>query len=116
MDSVVSDTDLIERILLDFAAVCSGGNGVRCEPIFDKERGRFLLMNEGWHNQRRVHGVQIHVELVNGEFWIHADWTEEGVTRELMKAGVSKSRIVPAWRRPDIRNHPEFRSAWCESA
>jgi hypothetical protein len=56
----------------------------------------------GW-DKRRVHGCLVHVDLINGKFWIQRDGTEDGIATDLEAAGVPKQHIVLAWHRPEIR-------------
>ena len=53
-----------------------------------------MLLREGWNGYERHHYAWIHIELKDGKFWIHRDETEDGVTGDLLKAGISKERIL----------------------
>jgi len=68
-------------------------------------RNHFLLMQEGWENDRRVHGCVVHAEIRNDKIWIHDDGIEDGITGELVAAGVPKDHIVLAFHSPQVREH-----------
>ncbi|HBE18585.1 MAG TPA: hypothetical protein DEG17_19330 [Cyanobacteria bacterium UBA11149] len=41
----------------------------------------------------------------NDKIWIHYDGIEDGITNELVAAGVPKERIVLAFHPPQVREH-----------
>ena len=42
------------------------------------------------------------------KFYIEKDWTEEGVTRHLLEAGVPKEDIVLVFHAPEMRQFAKF--------
>lgn len=62
----------------------------------------------GWDGIRRDHGCLVHVDIIDGKFWIQRDGTEHGIARELLEAGVPKDRIVLAFRSPEMRRLTDF--------
>ena len=101
MDTRESDRQLIEMILVEYAKVPHAYGDFHLQPIFDREQNHYLLMFVGWEGIRRVHGCLVHVDIIDDKFWIQRDGTESSITRELMEAGVSKDRIVLAFRSPE---------------
>ena len=73
---------------------------VLAEPIFDDERGHYLLVYTGWNGKRRVHGSAIHVDLRDGKVWVQHDGTKEGIVDELVSAGIPPERIVLGFHHP----------------
>ncbi|MGK7944688.1 MAG: XisI protein, partial [Microcystaceae cyanobacterium] len=79
---------------------------IRFETVFDEKQDRYLLMIVGREpayglsldSTRRVHGCLIHVDIIDGKFWIQRDGTEEGIATDLIKEGISRNRIVLAFR------------------
>lgn len=116
MDTLDCGRDAIEQFLRYQASLSRPEDDFQSIAVIDRNGDNYLLMSAGWSDGKRVHGCVVHVDVVGDQFWIEKDGTEEGIAAVLLQAGIPKSQIVPAWRRPDIRNHPEFRSAWCESA
>jgi hypothetical protein len=108
MDTSESDRQLIESIMVEYAKVPYAYGDFHLQTIFDREQNHYLLMFVGWEGIRRVHGCLVHVDIIDGKFWIQRDGTESGITRELMDAGVTKDRIVLAFRSPEMRKISEF--------
>ena len=50
----------------------------------------------------------MHVDIIDGKFWIQRDGTERGIARELLEAGVSEGRIVLAFRSLEMRKISDF--------
>jgi hypothetical protein len=108
MDTLRFYQDTVEKILKDYAAIPYSYGDIRQYVIINSDRTHFLLFNEGWHGKRRVHGVVTHVEIRDGKIWIHFDGIEEGITEELVVAGVPKDQIVLAFHPPEIRSHTGY--------
>ncbi len=45
---------------------------------------------------------------MDGKVWIQTDGTEDGVTDELMQAGIAKEDIVLGFHEPEIRKYTGF--------
>ncbi|NEQ40248.1 MAG: XisI protein [Okeania sp. SIO3I5] len=82
---------------------------VKKYPSVSTDGNHFLLVYKGWKNGRRVCGTIVHAEIRIDQIWIHYDHTENGMTEELIVAGVPKDRIVvpfyPLWRKLFNGNH-----------
>ncbi len=78
------------------------------QPIFDDERGQYLVLDMGWNGDRYLHATPIHISLIGDKVWVQYDDTEEGVATDLMQAGVSREDIVLGFRHPKIRQHTGF--------
>lgn len=104
-------TETIEHTLRKLAAGDVKPDGARTIKAFDRDRGQFLLIDEGWHGSRRVHHVWAHLEVRDGRIWIHEDGTEEGIANLLVAAGISRDRIVLAFYAPALRSATEFAAA-----
>ena len=100
--------DLLEKILQYYAELPYRYGDVTTSVIVSRERNHFLLIHEGWENNRRVHGCIVHAEIRNQKIWIHYDGIEDGITNELVAAGVPKDRIVLAFHPPEVRQHTGY--------
>jgi hypothetical protein len=67
---------------------------VRLDTVFDEANDRYALMQVGWDRGRRVRGNLIYVTLGEGKVWIEYDGMEQGITQDLVDAGISQERIV----------------------
>lgn len=103
MDTLDAWRDLIERLLTERAALPYGDPGVQSRPVFDRGRDSYLLVEVGWRGQERLHGIHLHLDILDGRIWIQYDGTEHGIAHDLVAAGVPKDRIVLAFRPPKWR-------------
>ena len=108
MATAESDRQLIERILVEYTKVPYSRSEVRLQTVFDRDQDHYLLILIGWEGVRRVHGCLVHVDIINGKFWIQRDGTEYSIAQELLDAGVPKDRIVLAFRSLEKRRLTEF--------
>ncbi len=108
MDTAESDRQLIEKILVEYAKIPYSNSDVRLLTVFDRDQDRYLLMLNGWEGVRHEHGCLVHVDIIDGKFWIHRDGTEYSIAQELLDAGVPKDRIVLAFRSLEKRRLTEF--------
>ncbi len=100
MDNLEKYHRIVEKILTEYAAIPYAYGEIKSEPVFDRDRDSYLLVNVGWHKGRRMHGCLVHIDIINGKFWIHRDGTEDGIATDLELMGVPKSDIVLAFHEP----------------
>jgi len=109
MDSLnVQYRDIVEKILQDYAEFLGNDDQVQVELVFDRERDRYLLVETGWQNGYRIYGTLLHIDIINNKLWIQHDGTEEGITLELVAAGIPKQNIVLGFKSPERRKYIEF--------
>ena len=109
MAAIENDAEIAEHALTELDCFYQDASkNVRTLRIFDRERGHFLLMDEGWKGYERIHSVWLHIELRDGKFYVHEDGTEQGVANLLLAAGVPHQRIVLAMDAPSVRQFGEF--------
>lgn len=111
MDPLASWCEALERILSEHAGVPYANGDIRSEVVIDSKRGRYLLVDVGWKGVARVHGALVHVDVIDGKFWIQYDGTEEGIATQLVAAGVPHDRIVLASKHPSVRKYSDFAAA-----
>jgi hypothetical protein len=108
MAAVNTDAEIIEQILKPYSEMPYAHGQLTCEAIFDRTRGRFVLMTLGWDDDERVHHPLVHIDIVNGKLWIQTDNTEHGVAPKLVEAGIPPARIVLAFRPLAIRQYTDY--------
>ena len=108
MDSLERDRSIIESILSEYTKIPYAYGDIQTEAVFDRANDRYLLMNVGWDEGKRVHGSLAHIDIIDGKLWIQRDGTEHGIAKELVQAGIPKDRIVLAFRPPEIRRLTEY--------
>lgn len=107
MDTLNQYRQLIQRILAEYARIPYAYGQIDRQTVFDTNQDHFLIMLVGW-DDRRVHGCLIHVDIIDGKFWIQRDGTEYSIAQELEDAGVPKEHIVLAFHEPKIRPHTGY--------
>jgi hypothetical protein len=108
MDRVEEYRNIIERILEAHHRIPYSYGELESKLIVDRDRSNFLIMVAGWDGIRRVHGCVVHVEIINDKIWIQRDGIEDGITDELVVAGIPKDKIVLAFHAPNVRQHTGY--------
>lgn len=108
MDKLEKYQHIIERILTEHAAIPYSYGDIKSQTVFDRVNDQYLMVDVGWEKGLRVHGALVHVEIVDGKFWIQYDGTEDGIATDLELAGVPKSDIVLAWHEPELRKYTDY--------
>lgn len=110
MDRVNELRRIIRQIICKSPYYVNGlkGPDVETQMICDDETGRYMLINVGWNGKERVLSPVLYVTVKHGKIWIEEDWTEEGITEELLCAGINQNEIVLAFHRPTLRPLTEF--------
>ena len=49
-----------------------------------------------------------HVQIIAGKIWIQRDGIEDGITEELVAAGVPQSDIVLGFQPPEVRPYTAY--------
>ena len=90
-----------------------GSSAREIDTVFyhdDKEDG-YPLMTVGWNGKTRVCQIVFFARIKDGKIWIEEDWTEDGLTEELVAAGVLREDIVLAFHPPHLRQYTEYAAA-----
>lgn len=108
MDILANYRDIIHNILQKYASLPYRYGDVNTYVIVSQDGHHFLLMDEGWQDGVRVYGVVVHVELRPDKIWIQRDGIEDGITPDLLEAGIPQQKIVLAFHPPELRPFTEF--------
>ncbi len=111
MDALEQYRQMVESVLTEYTQIPYAYGDIQTEAIFDRANDRYVLLSVGWDDGKRVHYCLAHVDVINGKLWIQHDGTEEGIAKELTRAGVPKDCIVLGFRSPELRKHTEFAAA-----
>jgi XisI protein len=82
--------------------------GVDYFLVADDVQGHYLWTSLGWADGKRTRYVHAHLRIHNEKIYVETDLTEEGLTADLLDAGVPKSDIVLAFQEPSVRQYTEF--------
>jgi hypothetical protein len=107
MDTPKTDRDAVKLVIQKYARFKPSHGDVRLDTVFDEANDRYALMQVGWDRGRRVRGNLIYVTVGEGKVWIEYDGIEQGITQDLIAAGVPQERIVLAFQ----ANLPAFVTA-----
>ena len=108
MDKLENYREIIRKIINEHAAIPYAYGDIESRVMFDRKNDSYMLYSVGWNSRGRVHGINIHVEIINDKIYIQHDGTENGVATELEAASVPKSDIVLAWHEPELRKFTEY--------
>jgi len=108
METVKQYREIIQRIIGNYAQYRSARGDVQVEVIFDEANDHYELIYAGWNGPYRIHGSVVHIDIRQEKIWIQHDGTEGSIAEELVEAGVTRDRIVLAFKPPEIRPHTGF--------
>jgi hypothetical protein len=111
MDNLEFYRQTIETALRKYAEIPCVYGEIEQHLIIDSDRNHFMLFDVGWQQKQRVHGCITHVQIIDGKIWIQRDGLEDGVTDELVEAGIPKDKIVLGFQPPAVRPHTGYAAA-----
>jgi hypothetical protein len=105
MDKVIRYRQIIKQILHKYVEMDNRNPNPNVEYylIADEASDNYLWMNLGWEHGKRINAPTVHVRICDGKILIEEDWTEEGITDELLEAGVPQEDIIFAFQPPRLR-------------
>jgi hypothetical protein len=99
---------IIKRILTEYAEIRISNGDIEQELIFDDEGKHYQLLEIGWLKYKRVFNSSIHIDIRGDKVWVQRDSTEDGVTHELVTAGIPKDQIVLGFHAPSLRKYTGY--------
>ena len=108
MDKLEGYRQIIRTVLNPYTKITYANVPVRNIAVVDDEHGQYLIMSDGWQGVRHLHGCLIHVEIIDELLWVQRDGTEDGVTDELVAAGIPKQDIVLGFQEPSVRKYTGY--------
>jgi hypothetical protein len=111
MDKLNRYRNAIKKILTEYERLASqtpNPAGVDSILAFDEQRDQYLWFQTGWHDDRKIRGITVYLRIKNEKIYIEEDWTEEGITNELLRENIPKNDIVLAFQDPESRKFTEF--------
>lgn len=108
MDTLDNYRRIIKEVLEAYRQIPYSYADIQCQAVFDNERASYLLVTLGWDGVKRIHGCLVHIDLIDEKIWVQRDDTEDGVTDELVAAGIPKDKIVLGFHPPNVRQHTGY--------
>jgi len=99
---------IIQQLILERASRPYPQAEIEKQVILDTERDHYLLLHNGWRENRRTYGCSLHLDIKDGKVWIQHDGTEVGIATLLIERGVPKEDIVLGFDSPYMRQFTEF--------
>jgi kynurenine formamidase len=93
MDNSLSYADIIQNTLQKATKDQPRIQSIQIYPVCDRDSGHFLVLATGWDKQRWVNTILFHAHLVDREVIIEEDNFEEGLTSQLVAAGIDAQNI-----------------------
>ena len=108
MDKLNHYRQIIHQTLIPYSQIIYSNADIQNRLACDPQNGQYLIISEGWQNGQRYHDCLIHLEIINGKIWVQCDNTEDGITHELLNAGIAKEDIVLGFHEPKVRQYTGF--------
>lgn len=108
MDQLDRYRQIIRAVLKPYTDISYANVNAKNRSAFDQETDQYIILSEGWNQLQHLHGVLIHIEMIDGKVWIQMDGTEDGIAQELVQSGIPKEDIVLGFHEPSIRPHTGF--------
>lgn len=97
----------IQQLLTEQAKRGSDQN-VEAQTLFDQTHDHYQLIYIGWHNQRRIFGPVLHLDIKDGKIWIQWNGTEDDIAAQLVALGVPAQDIVLGFQPSFIRPFTDY--------
>ena len=98
----------IIKVLQDYLKFLGDDPESEIQLVIDETQDHYLLIETGWHQNRRIYGTLIHINIINKKIWIQQDGTEEGIANELVNLGIPPQQIVLAYKNLERRKITDF--------
>ncbi|MEZ4525307.1 MAG: XisI protein [Desulfobacterales bacterium] len=108
MDKLEKYRSYITEIIKKYGSCKPSFGEVEVQTVSDRENDHYQILNIGWHNNKRVYGCSLHIDIKNGKIWIQHNGTEHRIARELTEYGVPKEDIVLAFHEPYRRQFTDY--------
>jgi hypothetical protein len=108
MDKLIKYQNIIVNILNCYLKIKYANVNLKNRPAYDHEHQQYLIISEGWQDDKHFHSCLIHIEIINDKIWIQCDNTENGIANELVSAGIPHEDIILGFHEPNIRKYTGF--------
>jgi XisI protein len=108
MDRLNRYRQIIRTTLKPYLNITYANVNMKNRAAFDTDTDQYIVISEGWENQRHLHSCLIYIEIKDAKVWVQLDGTEDGIATELTQAGIPKEDIVLGFHEPEIRQYTGF--------
>lgn len=109
MDKRVNIAEIVKSYLTDLRSDLDDYNAAHNEAylrhslIFDDVHEHYQLLRYGWQNEKYIHNVSIHIDIIGGKVWIQRNTTEEEIVDVLAENGITSGDVVLGFVSPEMR-------------
>lgn len=103
--------EILYKILSQYTLLMGKPHLITSTLVVSEKHDHFIVINEGWDDNKRIHSLVYHAEIREDKVWVHHDGIDQGITEELVVAGIPKEHIVLAFHPPHIRQHTGYAMA-----
>jgi len=100
--------EIVRRIIKQYASYKPSNGQIEPEVNINPETDHYEVLHVGWDEDNRIHGIVIHIDIIDGKIWIQYDGTNRPVAEELIAAGVPREDIVLAFHPAELRHLTGF--------
>lgn len=108
MATVIDYRTCIQELLREYANLRSSSPSTETQLVFDTTHDHYQLVNVGWHNNHRIYGCILHIDLIGDKVWIQHNMTEQDIAEDLVERGIPKKNIVIGFHSPYRRQFTEY--------
>jgi hypothetical protein len=108
MAKLIKYSEIVQQLLQDYAALSGDDPTVDTELIFDTVRHSYQLVQVGWHDDRRIYGCILHLDIKDEKIWLQHNGTENDIPAELVEMGFPKTDVVVGFHSPFKRQFTEY--------
>jgi len=108
MDTITKYQKIVRQLMESYAKNKPYHGDIENELIMDEAKNHYELLHIGWDGERRVHGIVIHIDIIEDKVWVQYDGTAPGVAVELAEAGIPRSDIILGFHPPYVRQYTDF--------
>ena len=95
--------------IVDKHGTCRPSCGdVEIQTVCDERNDHYQVLSVGWHDNKRVYGCSLHIDIKNDKIWIQHNGTERSIADELTELGVQKKDIVLGFHAPYMRQFTDY--------
>ncbi|NJL10214.1 MAG: XisI protein [Calothrix sp. SM1_7_51] len=102
MDKLKTYRTIIKEVLTRYYELDLSQPSPGIEPVLalDDVREHYFWALFGWNQNQRTCGSTVYIRIKDGKVWVEEDLTEDGVTNNLLEAGIPKHDIVLGFQHP----------------
>ena len=108
MDTRLDYPTVAKKVLNDYVDFFLGSCMTSLRTLFDDNQLRYVLLRVDWEQEKYIHYLVAHLEIIGGKIWILKDNTEEGIATDLLEIGIPKEHIVLGFKPKSLRPYTEF--------